>query len=60
MRVEKNELDLIFSCHNEFPGLVHFVFIDRFRGNICSPSLTVDTILSMNGIDECFLERKVR
>ncbi|CAF2437404.1 unnamed protein product [Rotaria sp. Silwood2] len=29
-------------CHNEFPGLVHFVFVDRLRGKICTPTLIID------------------
>ena len=47
-----NDLVFSFSCHNEFPGLVHFVFIDRLHGRICTPALAVGS--------EHRLEKKVR
>ncbi len=54
-----------FSCHNEFPGLVHFVFVDRLRGQICSPTLMADdpqqqTANNSNHELDYILEKKVR
>jgi len=55
----------LFSCQTDFPGLVHFAFIDRLRGQICTPALYPDdyqhcitTNNNANGM-ELFLEKKV-
>ncbi|CAF1515172.1 unnamed protein product [Rotaria magnacalcarata] len=50
-------------CRNEFPGLVHFVFVDRSRGLICTPALIIDdyhTLINRHSEDlEYFLEKKI-
>ncbi|CAF4307093.1 unnamed protein product [Rotaria socialis] len=50
-------------CHNEFPGLVHFVFVDRSRGLIYTPALIIDdyqTLTNSHSKDlEYFLEKKI-
>ncbi len=53
---------ILFSCHNDFPGLVHFVFIDRSRGQIFTPTLSIDDNQSniLSNEDEYILEKKVR
>lgn len=55
-----------FSCQHEFPGLVHFVFLDRSRGHICAPALSTDfnqqfstEINKTDGMQNS-LEKKVR
>jgi hypothetical protein len=54
-----------FSCHHEFPGLVHFLFVDRSRGRICTPSLIINDHqhrmlpTDPSSESEYFLEKKV-
>lgn len=51
-----------FSCQNDFPGLVHFVIVDRSRGHICTPTLSIDDnpeLSKIHGVGNV-LERKVR
>ncbi|CAF1444597.1 unnamed protein product [Rotaria sp. Silwood1] len=62
----KSQRNITMSfCHNDFPGLVHFALIDRFRGHICTPALYTDdnqhhlmTINNTNGMEQ-FLEKKI-
>ncbi|CAF3813802.1 unnamed protein product, partial [Rotaria magnacalcarata] len=62
----KSQRNITMSfCNNDFPGLVHFALIDRFRGHICTPALYTDdsqnSFMSGNNLHgmEQFLEKKI-
>ncbi|CAF0875475.1 unnamed protein product [Rotaria sordida] len=52
-------------CRNEFPGLVHFVFVNRLRGQISTPTLIINdyqhqTLTNSHYNDfEYILEKKI-
>ncbi|CAF1362774.1 unnamed protein product [Adineta steineri] len=62
----KSQRNITMSfCHDNFPGLVHFAFIDRLRGQICAPALYTNdyqhyaaTNTKTDGIEQ-ILEKKI-